>query len=110
MPLPPGTSSLPQVHAAGERRSFYVANRSGNGMLITGPFAATWVPFAGNVTLDRAALVVDIEARVLLPLGAGARPRSILTDALTNVAYEVYDVKTWADQVECFVARSTGDQ
>jgi hypothetical protein len=112
MPLPPGTSQFPQIHTSGERQSFMVAvwNVGTTGMSVLGPFSGTFVPFSGNVQIQSSGQTIDIEARVLLPLGCGARIRGLLTNVLTQVQYEIYDVKTWADHVECFVSRSTADQ
>lgn len=111
MPLPPLTTQFtPGTSAPAIRRSVSVANMTNGKYQQRGPFMATFVPVDGMVQLPNYAELVQVDARIRLPLESAARARAIVTDLASNTTYFVLFARTFVDCIEVSVRRDQGDQ
>ena len=111
MSWPPMGSAPQSNFPSALRRSYMVAERAGVSFALRGPYLAVRIPTSGSLQVigDTAGQIVQIDERVYLPLASNVRVRSLLTDVVSGVSWEVVEVKAWPEHIECFVRRQAPD-
>jgi hypothetical protein len=108
----PSTSRWPRRVPGTQQSSYFVDNRNPatDNIDRVGPYIGNVIPSSGDLQVpstDKSGnpIMVNIDARLWLPIECGAAARSIVTNVLTNASFAVIYVQPWDDQLECFVVR-----